>query len=294
MRSGIQDFLSRPIDLEKLQETLLRISQDSHPMEAPSAEKLIAVMGAKGGVGTTTIAVNLSVQFAALPNRRAVLLDFARPLGLVPLQLNLHPKFGVRHAVDNLDRLDTHFFNGLLTPHKSNLQVLGGASHPEEWQKIPGSALARIVNVAQGSFDFVVADIGSDFSADVGRLLELCRMVLLVAETDVASLWALERRFIAMSGLGIDPDRIRIVINRWRRGDEEALRVLEKSTKQPPFVCLPNDYRRVSDALNFGSPLERNGANSVAHHLAQLAAQLAGTRETVVKRSSFSSLFYKR
>src|SRR5262249_43401127 len=114
MRSGVQDFLGKPVQPESLKDLLLRMSQDQNIKEFASQDKLIVVMGAKGGVGTTTVAVNLGVQLATFARKRTVLLDFARPLGNVHLLLDLHPKFGIRDAVDSLDRLDIHFLPALL------------------------------------------------------------------------------------------------------------------------------------------------------------------------------------
>ncbi len=295
MRSGVQDFLAKPIEPERLRETLTRILEESHASAEPRAEKLIVVMGAKGGVGATTVAVNLGVQLARLPKKRVVLLDFARPLGLVPLQLDLQPRFGVRDAVDNLDRLDSHFFSGLLTHHKSQLEVLAGTSQPEEWQRIAVASLERVVNVAQNSFDVVLADLGSHFSSEWRPVLQLSRMVLLVAETNVPALWALERRLLALAGFGLDPERIRIVINRWRRGDDDALKNVERNIKRPIFACLPNDFRKVSDAINMGTPLQVNGSASLATRFAELAAQLTGMNPAWdAKRGGFTSLFSKK
>src|ERR1700691_4219904 len=102
--------------------------------------------------------------------RRTVLLDFGRPLGNVHLLLDVHPKFTVRDAVDNLDRLDSHFFSSLLEHHKTKLEVLGGALHLEEWQNMPTAPLDRVVNVAQAGFDTVIADLGSHFSPELSPM----------------------------------------------------------------------------------------------------------------------------
>ena len=295
MRCGVQDFLSKPIDVAKLQETLSRISQQGHAPEISSPNKHIVVMGAKGGVGTTTIAVNLAVQLAHLPNKRTVLLDFAQPLGFSQLQLNLSPQFTVQQAVENLNRLDSHFFNGLLTQHSSSLQVLAGYSHPEQGQQVSGDALCRVVNVAKTNFDLVITDMGSAYSSDWREVLQLSRMILLVAETNVPALWALERRLTSLAGLGLAPERVRVVINRWRRADEETLKSLEKTLKRPVFACLPNDFRRVNDAINSGLALRANGSESMASKIAEIAALLAGMQTTEPgRRSGFGSLFSKR
>ena len=123
-------------------------------------EKLLVVAGAKGGVGTTTVAVNLAVQLARGAGKRVVMFDLGRPLGHAALLLDLETRFSFRAAVESLDRLDSHLFSGLLANHKSGVQVLGGASHADEWDRISPLSLARVINVAQSSFDFVVADIG--------------------------------------------------------------------------------------------------------------------------------------
>ena len=166
MRSGVQDFISKPATPEALRDILERLVQDTPQQEQTNARKLIVVMGAKGGVGATTVAVNLGVHLSSQAQKRVVLLDFARPLGNAHLFLDLHPRFGIRDAMDNLDRLDTHFFGGLLTQHKSKLELLGGAQQPEEWQNIPMAPLERVVNVAHASFDMVLMDMGSQFSSD--------------------------------------------------------------------------------------------------------------------------------
>ena len=166
MRSGVQDFVTRPVAPEALRDILARLNQDGMAAAAAS-QRLIVVMGSKGGVGATTVAVNLGVQLSTHSQKRTVLLDLARPLGNAHLLLDLHPRFGIRDAIDNLDRLDSHFFAGLLERHKSKLEILGGAMQPEEWQTIPAEPLERVVNVAQTEFEIVLADLGAHFSSDL-------------------------------------------------------------------------------------------------------------------------------
>jgi len=292
MRSGVQDFIAKPVTAEALRDILVRIQEEGQPSEAPSADKLIVVMGSKGGVGTTTVAVNLGVQMCTHAKKRVVLLDFARPLGNVHLLLDLHPRFGIRDAVDSLDRLDTHFFGGLLTKHKTKLEILGGALQPEEWQNIPLAPMHRVVNVAQAGFDTVLMDMGTQFSSDWSPTLQKARMILLVAEANILSLWTLERRLAALSGFGIEPERVRVVINRWHKGDEEALKSIERNIKRPVFACLPNDYRKASAAANMGLPLMENHNNTLSNCYRQLASQLIGIESVAPpKKSALGGLF---
>jgi pilus assembly protein CpaE len=296
MRSGVQDFLPKPVDPDTLTQMLARFVEELDIKERSSSlDKLVVVMGSKGGVGATTVAVNLAVQLATFARKRVALMDFARPLGTAHLLLDLHPKFTIRDAVDNLDRLDSHFLAGLLTHHKTKVEVLCGATQPEEWQAVAVPSLQRVVNVAQSIFDFVLLDIGSQFSSEWMSILRMARMVLVVAEANVPALWTLERRLLALKGFGIDPDRARVIINRWHKGDEEVLKGIQKDMHRPFFAFLPNDFRKASEAVNLGTPLQQNHNNVLSNRYRQIAAQLAGIESVAAeKKSSLGELFSKR
>ena len=151
MRAGVQEFLPKPVQPDALKTILERFLQEGETGQAEEATMVIVVMGAKGGVGTSTIAVNLGVQLTQLTRKRVILFDLARPLGHDALLLDLQPEFSIRDAVENLERLDSHFLGGLLMQHKSGLQVLAGAAHPDHWQKLSVPSIARVVNVAQSA-----------------------------------------------------------------------------------------------------------------------------------------------
>ena len=292
MRSGVQDFVFKPVAPDALQEVFARFHQEGHAPEQRSAQKLIVLMGSKGGVGTTTVAVNLGVQLAMFTHKRTVLLDLARPLGNVHLLLDLNPRFGIRDAIENIDRLDSHFFDGLVTAHKTKLNILAGTLHPEGWQSIPATLLDRVANVAQTNFEMVLADVGSQFGSDWTAMLKVSRMILLVTETNVPSLWALERRLLALEGLGIDPEKVRVVVNRWHKGDQETLNSVQKNIKRPIIASLPNDFRKASTAVNLGAPLIENHNNNLTNNYRQLASLLAGMDALPApKRGSIGNFF---
>jgi pilus assembly protein CpaE len=291
MRAGVQDFVAKPVSPAALKEILERLDQEGYAT-GRAADKLIVVMGSKGGVGATTVAVNLGVQLCAHSQKRAVLLDFAQPLGNAHLLLDLHPRFGIRDAVDSLDRLDSHFFAGLLERHRSKLEILGGAMQPEEWQGIPTAPLERVVNVAQAGFDVVLVDLGAHFASDLAPILTSARMILMIAEANVPSLWTLQKRLLALTGLGVEADKIRLIVNRWHKGDEEPLKSIEKETKRTVFACLPNDFRKASAAMNLGVPLMENHNNVLTDEYRRLAEVLSGTaREPAPKRGGFGNFF---
>lgn len=292
MRSGVQEFASKPVQPDALREIFMRFHQEGRFVEQKSAQKLIVLMGAKGGVGTTTVTVNLGVQLSTFARKRAVLLDLARPLGNAHLMLDMNPRFGIRDAIENINRLDSHFFEGLVIAHKTKLQILAGALHPEAWQSIPANMLDRVVNVAQASFESVLADVGTHFSPELTPMLKGSRMILLVTETNVPSLWSLERRLSALEGLGVEPEKIRLVVNRWHRGDQDTLDNLRKHIKYPIVACLPNDFRKAIASANMGMPLMDNHNNSLTNQYRYLASLLSGTEAIAApKRSGIGKSF---
>jgi len=294
MRSGVREFITHPIDPMVLRETLERLIKQ-RGVPTAEVEKLLVIMGAKGGVGTTTIAVNLSVQLAHALHKQTVLFDLGRPLGHAALLLDLEPRFSFRTAVESLDRLDSRLFSGFLATHKSGVNVLPGASHADEWDHVTPSGLARVINVAQGGYDYVVADLGSTVSSEWMPVLRLAYRVVIVSETNVPSLWSLERQLSLLRSLGVDSDRVQLVINRWHRPDEEPLAAFEKRVKMSIAARIPNDYKQVSRAVNMGIALERGQNDQLVQKFRAMAEEIAGVApEAPVKHSSFLGLFSKR
>jgi pilus assembly protein CpaE len=275
MRSGVREFLSTPVDPMIVREMLERLVKQKGVPQSDT-EKLIVILGAKGGVGTTTITVNLSVQLARAGGKKVALVDFGRPLGHCALLLDLEARFNFRSAVESLERLDSHLFSGLLASHKSGVQLLAGASNADDWDRMSPGALARVVNVAQSSFDHVMVDLGCNCSTEWAPVLRLARNIVLVTETNVTGLWSLEREIGMLRSMGIDPARLRLVINRWHKPDEEALSAFEKRTKLKIFERLPNDYKSVSRAVNMGAELSRGQNDLLLQKFRSIAEQLTG------------------
>jgi Flp pilus assembly CpaE family ATPase len=137
----------------------------------------------------------------------------------------------------------------------------------------------------------VLVDLGTQFSSEWSTILRMAQTILVVAEANVPSLWALERRLMALTGFGIEPDRAKVVVNRWHKNDEEALKSIQKEIRRPIFACLPNDYRKASLAINLGMPFMENHNNLLNHRYREIASQLAGIPEQPVAKRSGLDLF---
>jgi pilus assembly protein CpaE len=292
MRSGIRDFLEKPFDRIELASLVARLAEQFavEPVKKAAAGRLFVVLGTKGGVGTSTVAVNLAVQFARIPSKRTLLLDFSRPMGDVAALLDLKPSFHLRDAVDNVKRLDATLLAGLLTPHKSGLLVLAGAARLDDWHNASLAAIERVVQIAQREFDFVVMDLGSFYSPEWHNVMRAAE-VLLVSEADLPGLAKLHRHLGALANLRVSSSQVRLVINRWHRHDEEALEKIENGMKLPVFARLPNSFKQVNDATVRGVAVAKNG-DPLTAGFEQIAARLAGREQpNGAKKSRLGQLF---
>ncbi|MBZ5720811.1 MAG: AAA family ATPase [Acidobacteriia bacterium] len=277
MRAGAGEYLERSADSESLLEALNRFTTSRGKARTTSGRaRVFSVTNAKGGAGATTVAVNIAI--ALQESYGGVLLvDFA-PLGHTALHLNVRPSFGVSDALQNLHRLDSSLLDGLLTPCKGGLQLLAGPQQP--FSLMPAAAeLARLFDLLVSHFRYVVVDCSNRLD-QTGRLLaDLSNAVLLVAQADVVSLWSAGRtRTFLEEGAG--RDRVRIVLNRYKKIPGFTDEDVEKSTNSKLLWKLPNNYQSIAPAIDKGVPIAFQENQDIGRSFRGLAAALAQASTT--------------
>jgi pilus assembly protein CpaE len=242
------------------------------------AENIVIVTGSKGGVGTTTVALNLGVQLAQQSRRRVGLLDLARPFGQISMMLDLEPRFTILDALERIDRLDESGLASLAMRHKAGVEILAGPLHapmkPDQRQSVTLGALTRLAEISSRAFDWVIIDMGVVNAAEWAPVLCAAGTILLVAEPSALALGMIHRQVAVAGAAGVDCGRIHIVANRWRQNDGEALANFEKAYKRPVLTRLPNDYRQVTDAVALGTPLVGSANNALLARYRELAGWL--------------------
>jgi pilus assembly protein CpaE len=242
------------------------------------AERSIIVTGSKGGVGTTTVALNLAVHMAQLTKKRVGLIEFARPFGQISVMLDFEPRFTLLDALERVDRLDAPLLASLVVRHKTGVEILAGPLHAalraDQRQLVTLEALLRILALARSLFDLLIVDLGFVNAAEWARVLETADALLLVAEPSALALGMLERYLKAVDSAGLDRKRFQIIVNRWRQNDDEPVAKCEKQLNQSFFARLPNDFRQVSEAVSLGIPLTASSNNPLVGRYRDLAARL--------------------
>jgi pilus assembly protein CpaE len=284
MRAGAREFIERPTTTTDLLEAFVRLTaaQRRVRQEGPRG-KVFSVINAKGGSGATTVAVNLALALQAAHGQTA-LVDLA-PLGHAALHLNLKPHFNVTDATRNLHRMDASLLESFMTRHSGGLQLLAGTNVPAAID--PSTAeFVRLFDMLVTHYRYVVVDNSTRFDAASRLVANLSECVLLVACTDVASLWSAARvqQYLGETG---NRERVRLVLNRFRKvaGFSEA--DAETAAGAKLLWRVPNQYFAVSQAIDRGVPLMEQGHTEIARSFAGLAQEL--TRDDVdVKRATWS------
>ena len=286
MRAGAREFLDHNATREALVEAFTRFSATlSRAQRSSSKARVFTFLNAKGGAGTTTTAVNTAVALQEA-HGRVVLVDFA-PIGHTALQLNLRPQFTLVDALQNLHRMDGSLLDGLMTPYRNGLHLLAGAQQPHNG--VPTSSeLARLFDLLVGQYHFVVVDGSGRMDSTMQMICDLSNAVLMVAQTDVVSLWSAGRiQSFLQEGAG--RDRLRLVLNRYKKIPGFTDEDVEKATNCKVLWKVPNNFQVIGPAIDKGNPVAAQGNHEIGRSYQGLAAELAGA--TTSGESALSLLY---
>ena len=273
MRAGAREYVDRSASHEALMEAFTRFTATlSRAQRSSSKARVFTFLNAKGGAGATTTAVDTAIALQEA-HGRVVFVDFA-PIGHAALQLNLRPQFTIVDALQNLHRMDLSLLDGLMTPYRNGLHLLAGAQTPHG--TVPtGSELARLFDLLVSQYHFVVADCSGRFDGTMQMISDLSNAVLLVAQTDVVSLWSAGRVHQFLQE-GAGRDRLRVVLNRYKKIPGFTDEDVEKATNCQVLWKVPNNYQLIGPAIDKGSPVAMMGNHDVSRSYQGLAAELAG------------------
>lgn len=275
MRAGAREFLTVPFQGPAVMEALERASQ-RRPAPLPrraKAGKLLVFMGAKGGVGVTSVACNFAVALAQNRDQKTILIDLDLPLGDAALNLGIVAEFSTVDALQSAERLDGAILNQLLVEHSSGVSVLaapGKFPHLEPTNE----AVDKLIEVARQEFDNVVVDVGSRLNIENTALYHEATTVYLVTQAGIPELRNSNRLINQVFANG-GPE-LEVVLNRF---ESRTIGVSEenitKALTRPAQWKVPNDHALVRKMQISGSPLAL-GDSSVARTIRQMADSVKG------------------
>jgi pilus assembly protein CpaE len=283
MRAGAREFIERPTTTSDMLEAFVRLTAAQRRGQEGIRGKVFSVINAKGGNGSTTVAVNLALALHSAYGQTA-LVDLA-PLGHAALHLNLKPVFNVADATRNLHRMDASLLESFMTRHSGGLQLLAGTNVPASVDP-SGAEFVRLFDMLVTHFRYVVVDASSRFDPASRLIASLSEAVLLVACSDVASLWSAARvqQYLGEAG---GRDRVWLVLNRFRKVPGFSEADAEAAVGAKLLWRIPNQYFAVSGAIDRGTPVVDQRTSEIARCFTGLAQELT-RNDAEVKRAAWS------
>jgi len=280
MRSGAKEFLTQPLKTEDLAAALQRIARQRTGSSGAVNQgcSIIAITGATGGVGSTSVAVNLGCALAANPTNSVVLLDLDLCLGDADVFLDTIPEYTLSDVAQNINRLDLTLLKRSLTKHDTGLYLLPRPVQLEDARHITADELARVLGLLKASFTHVIIDTSKSFNElDMHALMEADK-ILLVTQLDLPCLRNVVRLMMSFKETNQFDEKVKIVVNRvgYETG-QISLRKAQETIGREIFWQVPNDYRVMVEVRNNGVPLVQQAPKAaITQSMNQLAASLSG------------------
>jgi pilus assembly protein CpaE len=256
MRAGATEYFLEPVAAEELKAALQKLGRLwlTHAPPPASVGKIISAYNPIGGMGTTTVAVNLAACLASESDKVA-LVDLNLFSGDVASFLDLNPTYTLSSVTSNINRLDASFLKTVLTRHSSGMYVLTEPSEVDDCVVITPEQVHRILEFFRGIFDYVVVDTGGYLAGTNLTCMELSDRLLFVTVLNLPSLRNAKRYLTALARLGFNKSKVKLVVNRYTHSADINIKDAEQVLDYSVFHSIPNEYHDVVASINKGEPV---------------------------------------
>lgn len=278
MRSGAKEFLTHPVRVEDLVAAMDRISAAKFGGTSGGSRSchVIAVAGASGGVGTTSLAVNLGCMLAAEPRNSVVLVDLDLSLGDADVFLDAIPDYTLVDVAQNISRLDFALLKKSLTKHSSGLYLLPRPVHLQDMDHVTPDDMTRVIGLLKASFTHMILDLSKSYSPLDMTAIKAAKDVLLVTQLDLPCLRNVVRLMLSFNEIEGLKEKVRIIVNRVGLDSGQiSLKKAQETMGRDIYWQIPNDYRTMVEVRNNGVPLlEQAPRAGITQALSALAVSL--------------------
>lgn len=257
MRAGVTEYLLRPvsdIDLTAALQKLGRLWITKPGIHAETGRVYI-LFSPKGGVGNTTIAINLAVNIFEATNEPTIIVDLDLNAGDVTTFLNLKPSYTISDVTTNLARLDKAFLQGAITKHNSGVYVLAEPQKIAESLSISGGEIKRVLSLLKTMFKHIIIDTEPAFNERTLTAIEMSDIVLITFVLSLPGIKNIQRCLNYLDGIGYKKDKVKLIANRYMKKGDIKIEDAEKVLNHPISWHIPNEYFSAMASINKGIPL---------------------------------------
>jgi pilus assembly protein CpaE len=270
IRAGAREFLPLPFEPAELLEIIARLLRDRvvTPAATGRGPQIISVTGAAGGVGATSVAVNLAATLAASNNQETIVLDFDLVFGAVDAALDIVPDNTLYTVLQSFERLDQTLLKRSMTRHASGLYVLPRPTEIEDAAKIDPDTLHRLLGLLKATFSTLVIDTSKGLESSDFAAFEMSDVILVIVQLDLICLRNSARLIRLLQHCDGLAERVKLVINRAGSIDSEiSLKKAEETLKMPISWQIPNATKVFQAARIQGIPIADVAKGSRPHQV---------------------------
>jgi pilus assembly protein CpaE len=288
MRAGAREFVLES-DHEELRLAVRSQAMAQETAEGPGA--VISVFGAKGGVGSTTIAANLAGALQTAGSR-VCLVDLDLHLGDVLSFMDVAGNYSITDVLANMARLDKELIESSMTRHASGVNVLAQSGKMEEAEHIKGPDVTNLLAFLRKYYDKIIIDGVRGFDEISLAALDGSQHLLMVLTQDVPAVRNGQRCLELFSRLGYDQSKVKLILNRYQKSSKITLEVIADTLKVPVAHAISNDFVSVIDAINRGLLLKDAAPRAkLTQDIEGLVPLVAGSRREPTRKRFLSGLF---
>jgi pilus assembly protein CpaE len=252
MHAGVKEFVTLPVNQQKFRAAIERVTQlQEHGKRA----KLLHFIPSVGGCGSTTIACNVAASLAK--NAKTLLVDLDLVRGAVGNAFDVRPRYSIADLMDPTTELDAALLDNALAVHRnSGLAILARPELCEDAQRVTKQGVQRLLGVVSRLFDYVVIDSTMSTEQVYLPALQTADMNIIVMQLNVPSARNTERFMGTMRRMGLDMEKIKVVVNRTtRKGYDIDVEEVERALGTRIAWSVPNDFKNAITAINYGEPV---------------------------------------
>ncbi len=277
MRAGAKEFLTKPIVKTEFNDVIKNVFKEIENTEPVESCKIISTFSNKGGIGKTSIAVNLAVELAQMSKEKVALIDLNLQLGDVATFLDMTPAFAMDYIAKNIQNLDESELLKSLSRYKNtSLYVIADPLNIDKSQEITAEEIKNILTALKKTFSYIVIDIGTNIDSKTITALDLSDLILLIAIVNLPAIRSTQRCMELFDRLGYKDEKIKLVLNRYMENEEIKTSDIEEVVKQKVYWKIPNNYLTMMSAINKGVPVNAiNAESNIGINYKEFASKLS-------------------
>lgn len=297
MRAGCTELLNKPVQENALSELFHRMEEHwaANRESYLQTGQVICFLGAKGGVGSTTLAIHLATYIARVHQKKTLLIDHYAEMGHACVYLGLDgSRCHFQEVVRNVSRLDSELLQGFLARHSSGLDVLSSPDVIGSSRFLDTDSITKTLDFLRSEYDYVILDCDIAYENRNLPVLALAESIYIVATPEVGAIRDLSRYIDKFVVQDHTMNKLQLVINRTSSADGIPLEQIEKAVKLPISMQLPDGGPEVARAGNLGEPVSPSGKSPFAEKILEWADSMVGAvrdRGPMKKRRSLFSVW---